>query len=121
QSELFWPALIRSWSACDDIWTPTSRLLEAMRNHDGFSRRQFYSKQQLAFWDRLPDPINVFRACSRYRIRGVSWTTDPTFSRERLSDWVLSGAVIPKSGVFFVTDDSGIVLDPDRLRDIRMY
>ena len=109
RSELFWPALMRNWPACDDIWTPTRRLVEAMRMHNRIPRREFYSDEQRAFFDSLPNTVEVFRGCSRYRVRGVSWTTERAFAESfphwRLPDWVVAAAVIPKDEIFFVNTD----------------
>jgi len=129
-SKLFWPALIRNWSGCDDTWRTTTRLLGAMQAHERFPRQGFYSEEQRVFYDSLPDSVEVFRGCSLPRLRGISWTTDRAISESfarghrsiRVPEPVVASAVIPKKEIFFVATDrqeSEIVLNPDRLRKIR--
>ena len=82
------------------------------------------------FFDQLPDQVEVFRGCSRPRVRGVSWTTDRDvaagFAQGHRSilvpDPVIVSAVIPKGAVFIVGTDrqeSEVILDPRQLRELR--
>ena len=73
----------------------------------------------------------MHRGCSRPRVRGVSWTTDravaKTFARGhrgiRLPEPVVATAMVPKAAIFATfteRNESEIVLDPRRLRRVRI-
>src|SRR5262245_38026515 len=63
--EVFWPALIETWSMCDDTWWAKPILLDLMRSQD--TRPDIEPLQ----W-----PVQIYRGCSRLRVRGLPWTMD---------------------------------------------
>jgi hypothetical protein len=70
----FWPAFLSGWPACDATWRRRRDLLIFLRRHR--SGLAYLQGDDRGFFDSLPDLIEVFRGCSRPRVRGVSWTTD---------------------------------------------
>jgi hypothetical protein len=77
-----------------------------------------------------PPLVSVFRGCDRGRERGLSWTLDRSIAEgfahgKRCSNTepTLVAACIPKAhilGVFLTRDEAEIVLDPRRLRKVRI-
>ena len=108
-AEIFWPALINEWTRCDAAWGHRTSLLEGMENTG--TALPFFSRAQRQFFGTLPPQVQVYRGCSRTRVRAVAWTTDRSvaegFARGhrgiRLPDPVVASAVIPKEHIFFVT------------------
>ena len=126
--KIFWPTLLKTWPSCDDTWMVKTRLLQAMKNA-GTLMLEFLSEHDRRFFEGLPAQVQVFRGCSRARVRGIAWTMERTiaegFARGhrgiRVPDPVVAFALIPKDAIFFVTDDRNekeIVLNPRRLRSL---
>jgi hypothetical protein len=40
------------------------------------------NEETARFYDGLPNLTSVYRGCARYRIRGLSWTTNRTVALE---------------------------------------
>jgi hypothetical protein len=125
--EIFWPAFMDAWSACDATWFARNWLLRAMK--DAGPAVVFLSPAQRKFCEALPAQGQVFRGCSRPRVRAVSWTTDrgvaEGFARGhrgmRVLDPVIASALIPKEHIFFVSNERNeqeVVLNPSRLRKL---
>jgi hypothetical protein len=128
----FWSVFHTIWPECDAAWHWRSWLLRYLRdNHKVLSGSGELRGEDRAFFERLPDPVQVYRGCSWARVRGVSWTTHRTVA-ERFAHghrgihvpWpVLASATIPKSAVFGAYDErneSEVVLDPRRLRRVEV-
>ena len=107
---LFWKALKRVWSICDDTWSQVPELLEIMRKH-GPARRGDDTE------------LKVYRGCSIFRIRGISWTMDYSVA-ERFARGhrnievpypVVARARINRSNIFMRVHDRGeheVLVDP---------
>jgi hypothetical protein len=122
--ELFWRVFLEVWSACDGTEHVQDRLIRSLRGHG--SGVAFLSSEARDFFSRHPDPIPVFRGCSRARVRRISWTTNEdvalAFVRGHraiaVPEPVLASALVPKSAVFAVfldREESEVLLDPDGL------
>lgn len=60
-------------------WPDRSLLAELLReNSKRQSARDYMSEEDAQKFDALPDLVAVYRGCARYRLRGLSWTTDRT-------------------------------------------
>ena len=76
-AKVFWPAFLDAWPNCDDTWPWQKHLLEVLGWFGlEWPGSEFLEPDAHAFFDFLPDPVTIFRGCSRPRVRGVSWTTD---------------------------------------------
>jgi hypothetical protein len=129
-THVFWPSFLYTWSGCDCTWPVKSVLLDMLRYHHRRQRSRAYLLTTAArFFDDLPDIVQVWRGCASFRVRGLSWTTDESVARRFASgmrfdsevDRVLARGLIPKEHVFAVftdRDESEIVLDPRRLRQL---
>ena len=129
---MFWPAFLDAWPNCDDTWPWQKHLLEVLGWFGlEWPGSEFLEPDAHAFFDFLPDPVTIFRGCSRPRVRGVSWTTDKAVAEAfacghrgiRVPDPVLAEALVPKEAVFaaFVgREESELVIDPRRARHITM-
>ena len=82
--EIFWPAFMEAWSICDASWIIRGRLLRIMR--EAGTPTAFLSRAQRKLLDALPAQVNVFRGCSRPRVRGVAWTRIASWRRGSLMD-----------------------------------
>jgi hypothetical protein len=71
--EIFWSALMASCSMCDATWSARNLLLRAMKDA-GMPAVALLSRAQRQFFEALPAQVQVFRGCSRPRVRAVSWT-----------------------------------------------
>lgn len=126
---VFWPVMVEWWTCCDATWPWRRALLRELRRHG--PGLDYQSAEDRSRFAALPDPITVFRGCSRDRVRAVSWSTDPEvaagFARGHrgisVPDPVVAQAEIDKAAVFAVIndrDENEILLDPMRLRRIRV-
>lgn len=129
---MFWALLREAWSACDGTWPYRDRLLRLLRKHTRHENPHsfLHDDEQRAF-DDLPDPINVYRGCSRMRIKGLSWTVDlniaAAFARGNrgiaVPQPVIASGQIPKSHVFaYYTDrhESELLIDPRHVAGLRI-
>lgn len=127
--DLFWPVVLDWWSCCDATWPWRRQLLRELRRHG--PGLEYQSAEDRARFAALPTRIPVFRGCSRARVRGASWSTDPEvaagFARGhrgiRVPDAVVARAEIDKAAIFaFLTDreESEVLLDPRGLRRVRV-
>jgi hypothetical protein len=123
--EIFWPVFCFHWSHCDDTWYLQHYLILALRNH----APAILSDDEQKSFDALPDPVRVYRGCSRERIKGVSWTTERSmaenFARGHrhipVPDPVIATGMIAKSAIFMTNKQRGedeVLLDPDRLQEL---
>jgi hypothetical protein len=76
-SGVFWPVFHETWPMCDGTWENRG-WLERVLMHHHLRRRgtDYLPANDRAWFDSLPDPIRVYRGCSRQRERAVSRTTD---------------------------------------------
>ena len=128
----FWPAFLETWPSCDITWPYKALLLSVLRKHHRLQSCRAYLQQENArFFDDLPPKVKVSRGCARYRVRGTAWTVNEAiaikFARgvrfDVEPDRVIATAVIPKEHIFAVFTDreeAEIVLDPRRLRNLRI-
>jgi hypothetical protein len=119
------------WDYCDAPWPWRSYLAERLRytlRH--VSLAEYLSEEAREWFDSLPAEIEIYRGCQRYRERGLSWTVDIKVAegfargkRCRNSVPTLVSALINKRhvfGVFIDRNESEIVVDPRRLRRLRL-
>lgn len=127
--DVFWPVMLEWWSCCDATWPWRGALMRQLRCHG--PGLDHHSAENLALFDALPGRIAVFRGCSRARVRGASWSTDPEvaagFARGhrglRVPDPVVAQAEVAKTAVFAIftgRDESEVLLDPRGLRCVRV-
>jgi hypothetical protein len=130
-SQVFWPVFASEWSACDATWHLRSEVLKVLRRQP-LPAWQCLSKSYRRDYEALPNKIEVWRGCSRGRVRGLSWTTDKTvaagFARGHRGIGVpaptIAHAVIDKSAIFMLDNErseSEIILDPRRLSKLNLY
>jgi len=125
-SAVFWPVFHRAWPRCHATWEAHEWLETTLLRHN--ARRtgtNFLADNNKAWFDTLPETIEVFRGCSRQRVRGVSWTTDPTVAEGFAKDQgievltpVVVAARIPKSavmGAYTVREEDELLVDPSAL------
>jgi hypothetical protein len=129
RADVFWPVLLEWWPCCDATWPWRPELLRRLRRHGpGIG---YLSRADRAFFDALPDRVTVFRGCSRTRLRGLSWSTDPDAAAGfahghrglRVPSPVIARAEVEKAAVLAVFTDreeSEILLDPRDLRRPRV-
>jgi hypothetical protein len=130
-AEVFWPGFHDAWPLCDDTWHLHERLLLELIGRNREARGVNYLDEEArAFFDRLPDPVPVFRGCSLQRTVGVSWTTDRDvacgFARGhrgiRVPSPIVASGLVAKRAVFGVTlsrNESEVILDATRIADLR--
>ena len=74
---VFWPVFLDAWDMCDntlgeDVRTAIA-LLEA---HETEPSLRSLNPEARAFYDGLPDPVELWRGCARDYAHGFSWTVD---------------------------------------------
>lgn len=132
ESEVFWQAFHENWSNCDNAWGLQDDILNALEwfGLDGVSMTD---EQQVFLAGLASDRysrITVYRGCSRARIHGLSWTTNPKVAQEfarghrgiSVPDAVVVKAKIRKSNVITVLldrEEDEIILNPLHLRCLR--
>jgi hypothetical protein len=129
--QVFWPAFHEWWNLCDDTWIWRADLLRRLRRHHAREPGPHYlSGDDRTCFDGLPDCLEVYRGCSKARIRGLSWTTDRDVAASfavghrgiRVPEPVIASAVIPKHAIFAAITARGegeIVIDPQALRCLK--
>jgi hypothetical protein len=124
---VFWRVISEIWNCCDNTWDHRNKLYFMMVLHSRTRRRNLPDEMQPMA--TLPRLVDVWRGCSRDRVRGLAWTLDKSvaegFARGhrgiRVPDPVLVSAIIPKTAIFFMGHDRlelEVVLDPYKLRSI---
>lgn len=128
----WFPIVLAAFPDCDDTWRHHEELLSYLRLAAAdYSAEEFFDAEQATFFDRLPNRVTVYRGCSRPRVSALSWTTDPAVAAEfarghrgiRVPDAVVASAKIDKQYIFAVFVDraeSEVLLDPDRLQNIKI-
>jgi hypothetical protein len=123
--EIFWPVFCSHWSHCDATWWHQELLIYILRK----KAPAILSDDEQKVFDALPDPVRVYRGCSRERIKGVSLTTERRiaegFARGHrmipVPDPVIASAMIAKGDIFITNSDRNedeVLLDPDRLQEL---
>ena len=112
--EFFWRVMQENWSDCDNTWTLRDKFTRLLGSR-GVIPAHLMTPENRAFYDSLPDRIEIYRGCSKQRAKGLSWTTDKSialgFARGHRSiavpSPVLCTAMIRKDRgfVFFVSSD----------------
>jgi hypothetical protein len=123
---------LEHWSTCDAPWGWRSCFAKELRYtllH--VSLAECLSDEAREWFDALPAQINIYRGCQLGRERGLSWTTDIDVAlgfaqgkRCTNSLPTLMMATIPKQhvfGVFIERNESEVVVDPRRLRQLRKH
>jgi len=122
----FWRVFAEAWTFSDDTWVYRSELLDQLSMTGPGEGVRYASPADQALMNSLPKRVQVFRGCSRPRIRGLSWTLDRQvalkFARGhgfiKMPDPVIVEALVPKEAIFTVfteRKESEILLDPRRL------
>jgi hypothetical protein len=88
----------------------------------------FLPEEDKAFFDALPDPVPVFRGCSRKHVKALCWITDRKVAekfaggiRVPVPSPVVASALITKDDVFGVCtrrNESDVLLDPSGLMEL---
>jgi hypothetical protein len=66
------------WPNCDDTWQSQDVLRAQLEKIQPIS---WYDESHRTFFESLPTIVPVYRGCSRDRVGGISWTTDPGVAR----------------------------------------
>ena len=123
-ASVFWPVFLNNWSHCDDTWHLRARLLKELRRHNAeVPGASYLSANDRVFLDGLPNPVQVFRGCSRPRALGTSWTTDRTVASGFAAGHrgvgvpspVIVSGIVSKRAIFVAMlgrNESELVLDP---------
>lgn len=131
-TDVFWPVVLSNWQISNASRALESVILETFRQRATESpASKFMSAADCEFFERLANPVPVFRGCSKRNIRGMAWTTDKGvaefFAREgrfsRPYNPVIASAVVEKAQVFFILTDreeSRVILDPYRVKRLRL-
>ena len=129
---VFWRVFLDWWNACDGgLWNVRNDMTEVLRRRTASSSpRGFLNPDNRAFYEGLPATVTVFRGCARLRVRGLPWTIDREVAvffagggRSRIAprDPMIATAKIAKDDIFFVVSrESEIVLDPDKVQQLRV-
>jgi hypothetical protein len=123
--EIFWPVFCDFWSMCDATWWHQPLLIFILRQQ----APAILSDAEQKIFDALPDPVPVFRGCSRARIGGVSWTTERRIAEQfarghrgiPVPDPVVVTGMIGKRDIFVThanRNEHEVILDPDRLQEL---
>jgi hypothetical protein len=132
-THVFWPVFLDTWCSCDRIWPDQRWILEMLRRHSARqSARPYMTKASAEFFDALAPSTAVCPGCSRYRVRGLAWTTEHAIAAKFVSgirfnmesDRALAEAIIIKDAIFAVCVERGeseIILDPRRLRKLQLH
>jgi hypothetical protein len=119
-------------NVCDAPWWYRTHIAERLRwALSEINVADFLEPDARAFYDALPPVISGWRGCERGRERGLYWTTDRSIAEgfaqgKRCSNEspTLVNANIPKQyafAVFINRSESEIVVDPRRLRKLRVH
>ena len=129
---VFWSVFWDTWPCCDGTFRLNDELLDRCRfyTHSGLPELgcdpargvNFLPENDLAFLDALPDPVPVFRGCSRQHVNSICWTADRDIAakfaggiRIRVPSPVIASGFIAKENVFGVATsrkESDVLLDP---------
>lgn len=130
---VFWRVFLHWWGDCDRTWEHQEILLCELRvrRAAAFSPAESSSAADKKFFRKLPDPVTVYRGCSRERIDGLSWTVDLEVARGfarghrfiPVPDPVVAKSTIGKAHIFAVFNtrkEGEVLLDPDELADMEV-
>lgn len=125
----------REWSMCDDTFPYRRKMTALLRKWRARCGRPHFPMDggARAFFDALPENVQIFRGCSHRRIRGLSWTTKrevaEQFSRGHrgigVPQPVIARALIDKTkGVFTAIterNEGELIVWPQLLEQIAFY
>lgn len=76
---IFWRVFQKIWPICDATRKAGDEFYEMLIDVRGSRGYRFLSGIEKEFYESLPDPVTVYRGCSKREISdpGISWTTDP--------------------------------------------
>jgi hypothetical protein len=133
QPETFWPAFHEVWTGCDDTWLLRDKLYPTLTRfkNDHPTPCDSLVEANADFFRGLPASINVYRGCSRNRVRGFSWTIDRQigigFSTGhrgiKVPNPVICSAMIKKCDVFSASvdrEEQELVVDYKKLLNLRV-
>jgi hypothetical protein len=117
---------------CDAPWPWRSIIADLMRQAcSKISLADVLPPNVRSFYNKLPDLVSIWRGCEQGQERGLHWTTDRSTAEKFASGRryvnprpTLVRAQIPKQHIFAVfldRDESEIVLDPRRLRQLSAF
>jgi hypothetical protein len=107
-SDVFWRVLQNEWRTCQPTWPHKDDLLALMRRH---AKAAPYRGGDL----------HVYRGCSGYRVRGITWTTDRNAAVDLArasTNPVVMQARAPGKWIFMRLEND-VVLDPARLINLQ--
>jgi hypothetical protein len=129
-----WTAFMIGLSSCDHMPDHIEADILAMLTSLPESGVQFLSGSDKAFYDQLPDMIDVYRGGQGSRRLGMSWTTDPAVARMfadghrgAITCGSVAQATIAKSDILSVSQErqeSTVVINPSivgRLADLKRF
>jgi hypothetical protein len=116
---------------CDAPWWQRSHIADMLRNAlRGVRLADVLEPDALSFYNGLPEIVPIWRGCERGRERGLHWTGDRAIAEgfavgKRCENKMptLVRADIPKQHIFTVfisRQESEIVIDPRRLRGVKL-
>jgi hypothetical protein len=141
RATVFWPVFFATWPHCDGTIRLSEILLSRMLwyTYEGYAcdgvppaaGTGFLPEEDKAFFAGLPDPVPVFRGCSREHVESLCWTTDrkiaekfARITRVRVPRPVVASASIAKANVFGVCTcrkESDVLLDPAGLVGVKRH
>ena len=119
------------WADCDDTgWYQNELLMILSEARWWVDFRDFMTKEDLDWYDRLDDEITIYRGSPRNNTLGVSWTTSLRIARQSakgyrsttVSDPVITMSKVLKTNVLMATntrDESEILVDPATLTELK--
>lgn len=126
--EEFWRTFNLIWNACDAAEEVTEEIVEMCRNHLPGRSPEFMDAENRAFFEALPDPVKVWRGCSRDYVMEPSWSTDSNVAERfaannrfhKIVKPTLASATIAKSAIFavFSGGEREVFLDPWMLDNV---
>ena len=119
------------WPDCDDDGRYQDELLVILTNARWWADfRDFMTKEDLDWYDRLDDEIFIYRGCSQGNVLGLSWTTSLRIARQSakgyrsitVPDPVIAMSKVLKTNVITATntrDEFEILVDPATLTELK--
>ena len=128
----FLAVFFENWPHCDDTWYLQDDLLGQLQRFELEAPGvEFLSTEARAAYDALPDPVRVFRGCSRERVMAVTWTIDQEIAADfahghrsiKVPAAIIATGLVPKRAVYGVCigrGESDIIIDPQYVYDLEV-